>query len=913
MRRKKVRRSCITVVLLLSLFCSTVFSVNAEENTTNSGNYLENSMSNSTVKEESENDVLNNETGNKTDLEDNAENEEIEGINDSQQNNNEENLTGNTEEGNTEEGNTEEDNSAQTIEDERQEDSLKDFPDEENLGTESNEISVKYRAHISEIGWQDYVTNGMTAGTVGKNLPMEALSIELEGGDYNKTYGLGIEYEAHVSDIGWQKSVINGAVSGTTGKAKAMEAIRIRLVGDFDNNYDVYYRAYSAEYGWFDWAKNGEIAGSIGFAYAMQAIEIKIFPQESPDKPITQGKTYLAEDNMGEVIYQAHVQDKGWGSKKVDGQEAGSSVENKNLEAIKINISESARHYGELSGAVEYETHVRDIGWQDSVKDGQQAGTTGKNKPIEAIKITLTGQLNEAYDIYYRVYSENHGWFGWAKNGELAGSIGFAYSAKAIEIRLCDKDSLDKPETTEPSYLTEDNMGKIIYKAHVSNIGWQKSKADGDTAGTTGQKLAIEALTIKTSNLGTGNDLSGEVKYQAHIPDVGWQDEVSSGEIAGTTGQRSRIEAIRIWLTGDLEKIYDIYYRVHSSNFGWLDWTKNGEPAGSSGSRYAIEAIEIRLLDKGDTSIETGNGRHYLSKEQISPIDIQTHLENDGWKEKKSGMALTIGSVGQDKSIEAVTMSVKSSSNSYTGGITYQTHVSDIGWQGWKSDGDVSGTTGQARKIEAIQIKLTGEMGKYCDIYYRAHVTNFGWLGWAKNGESAGTSGYSYKLQALEIKIVPQNALAPGSTSNAFKKAPPAPIMAMLQRANLYSSATPYIILVNRSTHKVGIFQGWQGNWNNIAFWDCSDGAPSTPTVEGVFRVGSRGHYFDSGSSRCYWYTQFYGNYLFHSVLYSKYNGSLVDGRLGMALSHGCVRLHINNAKWIYDNIPTGTTVVVYH
>lgn len=135
----------------------------------------------------------------------------------------------------------------------------------------------------------------------------------------------------------------------------------------------------------------------------------------------------------------------------------------------------------------------------------------------------------------------------------------------------------------------------------------------------------------------------------------------------------------------------------------------------------------------------------------------------------------------------------------------------------------------------------------------------------------------------------------------------------MNSRANLYSSSTPFLILVNRSTHKVGIYQGWQGNWNCLQYWDCSDGAPSTPTVEGLFKVGTRGHHFYSGSSICYWYTQFYGNYLFHSVLYNRYTGGLADGRLGMALSHGCVRLDINNAKWIYDTIPTGTTVVVYH
>jgi lipoprotein-anchoring transpeptidase ErfK/SrfK len=39
---------------------------------------------------------------------------------------------------------------------------------------------------------------------------------------------------------------------------------------------------------------------------------------------------------------------------------------------------------------------------------------------------------------------------------------------------------------------------------------------------------------------------------------------------------------------------------------------------------------------------------------------------------------------------------------------------------------------------------------------------------------------------------------------------------------------------------------------------------------------------------------------------------SIQDGRLGINASHGCVRLSLSDAKWIYDNIPSGTTVVVY-
>ena len=135
--------------------------------------------------------------------------------------------------------------------------------------------------------------------------------------------------------------------------------------------------------------------------------------------------------------------------------------------------------------------------------------------------------------------------------------------------------------------------------------------------------------------------------------------------------------------------------------------------------------------------------------------------------------------------------------------------------------------------------------------------------------------------------------------------------MQMSLKAQPYSSNTNYLILVDRSACKVGVFSGRCGNWGMINYWNCAPGKPSTPTVSGVFKVQSKGYYFDSGAARCYWYTQFYGNYLFHSVLYNK-NGTLQDGRVGMQLSHGCVRLEIGNAKWIYDNIPAGTTVVVY-
>ena len=69
----------------------------------------------------------------------------------------------------------------------------------------------------------------------------------------------------------------------------------------------------------------------------------------------------------------------------------------------------------------------------------------------------------------------------------------------------------------------------------------------------------------------------------------------------------------------------------------------------------------------------------------------------------------------------------------------------------------MSGTEGQSLRLEAIKIKLTGDIANYYDIYYRVHSQNFGWLGWAKNGESAGTEGYSYRLEGIQIKLIKKN------------------------------------------------------------------------------------------------------------------------------------------------------------
>ena len=134
----------------------------------------------------------------------------------------------------------------------------------------------------------------------------------------------------------------------------------------------------------------------------------------------------------------------------------------------------------------------------------------------------------------------------------------------------------------------------------------------------------------------------------------------------------------------------------------------------------------------------------------------------------------------------------------------------------------------------------------------------------------------------------------------------------MIARAQGYASSTDTLVLVDTTDHWVSVFRGSQGNWRLDRHMRCSTGAPRTPTVIGNFTVGIRGYSFSGGNHTCYYYTQCYKDYLFHSIVYHIGTFRVLDERIGYSVSAGCVRLGIDNAKWIHDTVPTGSKVVTY-
>lgn len=80
--------------------------------------------------------------------------------------------------------------------------------------------------------------------------------------------------------------------------------------------------------------------------------------------------------------------------------------------------------------------------------------------------------------------------------------------------------------------------------------------------------------------------------------------------------------------------------------------------------------------------------------------------------------------------------------------LKYRVHCEDIGWQEWKHSGEMAGTTGQEKRLEAIQIDYDKE------VYAKAHIENLGWVDYGKITKDTviGTTGEGLRLECLCLK-----------------------------------------------------------------------------------------------------------------------------------------------------------------
>ena len=367
---------------------------------------------------------------------------------------------------------------------------------------------------------------------------------------------------------------------------------------------------------------------------------------------------------------------------------------------------------------------------------------------------------------------------------------------KATAVFTCanDKSHVEKLEATVTSNTTAakcEEDGATVYTATVSLDGQDYTDTQKDVIKATGHKYGkpewkwTDDNKTATATFTCENDKShvkteeakiseksedatctkaGKVTYTATVK-LNGETYTDTKEVEGTAlGHDYKVSEKDGWKwTADKEKGYTavatfVCSRCKDSH----DVTADVKEDKNSQIIYTATAKYTDETGKEFTATAT--------KSTKMSVSYKVHRQDYAWEKdwKKDGQ--TSGTVGEAKRLEAIKIKLP---DGVSGSIEYRTHIQDIGWEkNWSKDGAESGTEGQCKRLEAIQIRLTGEVAENYDVYYSVHAENFGWLGWAKNGEEAGTAGYGYRLEAIKIQLVTKGDKAPeliGTIKKAMK------------------------------------------------------------------------------------------------------------------------------------------------
>ena len=549
-----------------------------------------------------------------------------------------------------------------------------------------------------------------------------------------------------------------------------MEAIRIQLSDLKNLTGGVAYQTHIQTYGWTGWTENGKTGGTTGQAKRMEAIRIKLTGE-------------IAE--VYDVYYRVHAQSFGWMGWAKNGESAGSSGCAKRLEALQIClVKKGEKAPGSTSGAFAVSTETK--GGERLTKEQSFVFTQKRSAPF-SLYDTITdnsgnlviidgGYAENCNDILNQIRSHGNHVSAWIlthyhddhvqafytllESGKLKGvKIDRIYAPDYLKNLLTTFPELAQDETfvlaqkwrkeldslSQVTFLDEGSEVTLLdgLQMHVYN-GWNR-----------GKKLIWDSARRKQliNNVGLMFKLSTTEDSILLTADV---ERIMEAELIQKYGSSLQAEYVQCSHHGICHGGYD---QGFSPEF-YCDTVKAKQAfipnRSGMGSMIPLlnaligRGMPVKLAD-GDTSVVL----HSYTTDSYSADTpwtfYSTHVQDYGWLSEAANGAES-GTTGQAKRLEGI--KIRLANKKISGGIQYRTHVQSYGWQGWVQDGAVSGTVGQSKRLEAIQIKLTGELANRYDVYYRVHCQTYGWTGWMKNGQTAGTTGQAKRLEAIEIKLV---------------------------------------------------------------------------------------------------------------------------------------------------------------
>ena len=209
--------------------------------------------------------------------------------------------------------------------------------------------------------------------------------------------------------------------------------------------------------------------------------------------------------------------------------------------------------------------------------------------------------------------------------------------------------------------------------------------------------------------------------------------------------------------------------------------------------------------------------------------------------------------------------------------------------------------------------KIKKELLSYCD---NLVSNNYYTEALAKISDNSNVlaDDANIKEKILEIKTKQKEYI---DSNSAIAEASSRALTTNISPSNINTlnieSSTSYLINVSLENQKTYIYSGKPDNWKLLRTCPCSTGINSEETPVGSFSIKEKGDWFFSDKYEQggkYW-TQITGDILFHSIPFAKDKTTILDYTLNKPSSHGCIRLPIEDAKWIYTNIPKGSKVII--
>ena len=164
-----------------------------------------------------------------------------------------------------------------------------------------------------------------------------------------------------------------------------------------------------------------------------------------------------------------------------------------------------------------------------------------------------------------------------------------------------------------------------------------------------------------------------------------------------------------------------------------------------------------------------------------------------------------------------------------------------------------------------------------------------------------------WKLAALNVRSVHYGRTRVTYTSKKYPKE----VRTAFINYKRYKSKTKYLIWVSLYTQQCNIFEGSRENWKLIRSFTIASGTARNHTPTGVFKLQYKEKGWFYNYTKELYVSHFKGRNAFHTrPLYN--NGSVCTPTIGRPASHGCIRCYNDDARFIYQKIPCGTTVVIY-